>query len=170
MTSNLINIINFILSEQTNRSGISISKLTKIIYLIDWRSSITIGRQITDLQWHANIHGPYTKTILEESQKEKNIIITTTINELGNKKTFLTLEHSRKPELNRDIIDTINFVLDATKNKINRDLEKLVDSTYPIVSSEKYSELDLTQKAMEYKNYLVSTQKYRSNLNKPEDK
>ena len=59
MKTVISNIIKYLLKEYPHKAELSASRLTKMIYLMDWKSSIDYGRQITNAQWHFDHYGPY---------------------------------------------------------------------------------------------------------------
>jgi hypothetical protein len=40
-----------------------------MVYLADWRSAITRGKQITDIVWEFNYYGPYVDDIVNLNQR-----------------------------------------------------------------------------------------------------
>lgn len=152
MTTKLLSIIKYILANYPYPNELSASRLTKMIYLADWKEAIINGKQLTDINWFFNHHGPYNDEILHEAKKDKNISVTVKINIFGAKKTHIELHNNEKPiNIDDESSKILNFVMDATKDKNYTDFIKLVYSTYPVISSKKYSTLDLPRKAKEYK-------------------
>ncbi|MCF5233851.1 MULTISPECIES: Panacea domain-containing protein [unclassified Pseudomonas] len=158
MKNSLIEIINYIIEKYEPSKKISLSRLIKIIYLADWKESITNKKQITNIEWFFNLNGPYNPLILKESEKEKGIKITTTLTESGKKHITLETTEEKKNYLDTETIKILDFVIEATKNKKHIELIKLVASTYPVISSEKFHTLNLIKKAEEYKEYLDNTE------------
>ncbi|MEO8491762.1 MULTISPECIES: type II toxin-antitoxin system antitoxin SocA domain-containing protein [unclassified Pseudomonas] len=158
MKNSLIEIINYIIEKHQPSKKISLSRLIKTIYLADWKESITNRKQITNIEWFSNLNGPYNSLILKESEKEKSIKITTTLTESGKKQTILEATEEKKNHLDAEIIKILDFVIEATKNKKHIELIKLVSSTYPVISSEKFHRINLIEKAEEYKEYLDNTE------------
>lgn len=152
MTKKLLEIIRYILSNYPYPDEISASRLTKMVYLADWKEAIVHGKQITEIKWHFNHRGPYNDEIIQAARKDKNIKITVKNNIFGNKKTHIELIGCELPgNIDSDFLEVLDFVINATKEKSYGDFLKLVYSTYPVISSDKYDDLDLVSKAAEYK-------------------
>ncbi|MCK9797448.1 Panacea domain-containing protein [Pseudomonas sp. MAFF 302030] len=152
MTNKLLNIIKYILTNYPYPDELSASRLTKMVYLADWKEAISNGRQISNIAWFFNHHGPYNDEILQEAKKDKNISITIKSNMFGGKKTHIELhDKGQAIDIDAESSQILDFVINATKDKNYTDFIKLVYSTYPVISSGKYSELDLVRKAEEYK-------------------
>lgn len=153
MKSIIPNLIKYILINYPYKSDISASRLTKILYLADWKSSIEKDSQITNVTWHFHHYGPYVDDFLKVAKEDSDIKIINTATIFGRKKQQIEL----KKDFNRDveISDTnkeiLDFVIKATKDKNYEDFIKLVYSTYPVVSSSRYSDFDLVTMARDYK-------------------
>lgn len=159
MKNVISNIIKYLLKEYPHKSELSASRLTKMIYLMDWKSSIDFGRQITNAQWHFDHYGPYVDDFVRLAKEDKDIFVENTSNYYGGKKQLFKL--SEKFEGNFDLTkeqkDIANFVIDATKQKNYEDFIQLVYSTYPVISNDRYSDLDLVGSAAKYKEILESS-------------
>ena len=44
-------VISYLVSKYPHKDELSNARLTKMIYLADWRHAITQGNQITDIRW-----------------------------------------------------------------------------------------------------------------------
>jgi hypothetical protein len=152
MTNKLLSIIKYILSNYPHPDELSASRLTKMVYLADWKEAINNGKQLTNIVWFFNHHGPYNDEILQEAKKDKDINITIKNNMFGGKKTHIEIcNNSKTTDLDEEDYRLLDFVINATKDKNYTDFIKLIYSTYPVISSEKYTKLDLINKAEEYK-------------------
>ncbi len=152
MKTKISNLIKYILKEYPHKSELSASRLTKMLYLADWKSAIGNSKQITDAIWHFNHYGPYVDDFIKIAKEDEDIAVRQTPTVYGGHKQQVELINSFSghidiPESERKILD---FVIDATKNKNYEDFIKLVYSTYPVVSSNKYNDLDLVKMAGEY--------------------
>ncbi|SDU02515.1 Panacea domain-containing protein [Geopseudomonas guangdongensis] len=151
MTDKLLDIVKYILLNYPYPDDMSASRITKMVYLADWKEAISHGRQITNIKWFFNHHGPYNDDILQAAARDKDIKVTVKSNAYGGKKTHIEiLDRSQEVELSEGSSQTIDFVIEATKKKSYTEFIKLVYSTYPVISSEKYRSLDLVRKAEEY--------------------
>lgn len=60
---NLINIVAYILKNYPNKKDLSKARVTKMVYLVDWRAAFDLGSQATDIQWYFDNYGPFVYTI-----------------------------------------------------------------------------------------------------------
>jgi len=156
MKDKTLNILKYILQEYPHKSELSASRVTKIIYLSDWKSSIDNEIQLTDSKWYFNHYGPYVEDFIDIAKNDSDIEIINEKTIFGGRKRLLKLSKSYKGKVQLDERDKslVNFVINATKSKNYEDFIKLVYSTYPVITNDKYSELDLVRLAEEYKKIL----------------
>ncbi|MEZ5576726.1 MAG: DUF4065 domain-containing protein [Candidatus Competibacteraceae bacterium] len=57
----LQNIMAYFGIEYPHKFELSKARLTKMIYLADWFSSLADGKKLTDIEWLFNHYGPYVK-------------------------------------------------------------------------------------------------------------
>jgi len=62
--SKLRDIVAYFCSNYVYKDELSKVRLTKMVYLVDWRSAITDGKQLTRIQWHFNHYGPYVEDVV----------------------------------------------------------------------------------------------------------
>lgn len=153
MKTVISNIIKYILQKYPYKSELSASRLTKMLYLADWKSAIESSKQLTDVKWHFNHYGPYVDDFLKIAKNDRDIKVINTCTVFGGRKQEIKLDDSfdGNIELTESQINVLDFVIEATKNKNYEEFIKLVYSTYPIVSNSKYSDLDLVNLAKDYK-------------------
>jgi len=142
----------YILRNYPHKDELSNARLTKMIYLSDWLNSIKHGKQITDIEWFYDNYGPFVWDVFNEISKNDDLFdIETTYNLYGGEKKLVILKKKEIPEVDESEIEIIDTVIEKTKSMYWNDFIKLVYSTYPILSSEKYTRLNLVDKAKEYK-------------------
>lgn len=161
MEATISNIIKYLLKEYPHKSELSASRLTKMIYLIDWKSSIDFGRQITNAQWHFDHYGPYVDDFVRLAKEDKDISVENTANYYGGKKQLFKLsdKFDGNFDLTKEQKHIADFVINATKQKNYEDFIQLVYSTYPVISNDRYSDLDLVESAEKYKQIIASSSK-----------
>jgi hypothetical protein len=159
MKNAITNIVKYLLKEYPYKAELSASRLTKMIYLMDWKSSIDYGRQITDAQWHFNHYGPYVDDFVKVAKDDKDISVENTTTYYGGKKQLFKLSDSYKGsiELTDEQKKIADFVIDATKQKNYEDFIQLVYSTFPVISNDRYSDLDLVDLAKKYQELLAKS-------------
>lgn len=135
------------------RSDLSNARITKIIYLSDWHHAINYDSQITNIQWYFDNYGPFVKDVFEEVVRHADLFeIKMVTNMYGNEKTIFVLKQENYvPNLSDTDRQSIDHIINISEKLSWNDFIRLVYSTYPITSSERYSHLNLITKALEYK-------------------
>lgn len=153
MKSLITNFIKYLLLNYPYKSELSASRLTKMLYLADWKSAIENSSQLTDAKWHFNHYGPYVDDFIKLAKEDHDIEIKSTSTVFGGRKQQIELKEDFEYEidLTEKQKEILNFVINATKSKNYEDFIKLVYSTYPVVSSSRYTDFDLVEMAKEYK-------------------
>lgn len=135
-----------------HKSELSKARLTKMVYLADWRSAITVGSQMTGLQWTFNHYGPYLEEVVAVARKSDELDVRQTVNMYGSKKEVVVAKpNAPHPRLTPEERSVLDHVIKTTQNMTFNDFINLVYSTYPIASQERYHDLDLVKLAKEYK-------------------
>lgn len=149
----LKDILIYILEKYPHKEELSNARLTKLVYLADWNNSIHTGNQISTINWYFDNHGPFVWDIYEEVNKHKDIFnINITENMYGKEKKLITLKRIENYQLSENEKNSINKVIEATKDLYWNDFINAVYSTYPILTTEKYNSLNLRNKAEEFNN------------------
>lgn len=149
---NVIDLVSYIIKNYPNSEELSKARLNKIIYLIDWKSAIEFEKQVTDIKWIFNHYGPYVSEIEVLINSDLRLKIESTTNIYGNEKNIIRLIEDKNfqdpTDKEKEIID---FVIEKTKKFYWNKFIELVYSTYPILSQERGSTLNLIMLAKEYK-------------------
>ncbi|MDI3452706.1 Panacea domain-containing protein [Acinetobacter sp. V89_4] len=152
MDNKLEKIMAYICQNYPFKDELSDARLTKMIYLTDWFSSVLVGHQATDIEWVFNHYGPYVRDISELANRSENFIIKNKMNPYGNNKAVIAYVGE---DMNVDIDSTskkiINKVIDKTKSMYFNDFIDYVYSTYPIKNNDRYTILNLPELAQQYK-------------------
>lgn len=137
------------------KDELSNARLTKMVYLSDWRNCLRGKGQITDIEWYFDNFGPFVWDIKSTAKANPGIFKVENVpNMYGSAKTLFSLNDvSYQPELSSSERKSIDHIISVASKKYWDDFIKLVYSTYPVSSSERYSKLDLVSKAREYKSY-----------------
>ncbi|ENV3677539.1 Panacea domain-containing protein [Vibrio parahaemolyticus] len=154
----IMNVIKYILQAYPKKEALSASRLTKMLYLTDWKAALELDSQLTNTVWHFHHYGPYVDDFVKMAKKDSDIKVTNTTTMFGGSKQLFELsgESTEPIILEPQLKEIVDFVINATKDKNYEEFIKLVYSTYPVLSSNKYSDLDLVQKAREYKAHLIA--------------
>lgn len=153
MKTKISNLIKYVLKNYPYKSELSASRLTKMLYLADWKSAIEQSRQLTDAKWHFNHYGPYVDNFINIAKEDEDIKVVSTQTMFGGNKQQIELSGNFKGNIDLEDSDKqiLDFVISSTKAKNYEEFIKLVYSTYPVVSSSRYSDLDLVKMAKEYR-------------------
>ncbi len=158
----LTDIISYILAKYPHDFELSNARVTKMVYLADWRQAITEGSQVSEIRWYFNSYGPFVWDVKDTIENETETFeVTHTRNMFGTEKLLFKL---KGPPQTTSLTDSeraaLDHVIENTKNLSWNGFIRLVYSTHPIVTSGRYSHLDLVAKAQEYKdgNGIVTTE------------
>jgi hypothetical protein len=123
-----------------------------MVYLADWHQAIAHRRQITGISWYFDNFGPFVRDIEVTAANRSDLFaIDLGSNMYGQpKKTFALRNPSYRPNVSEAEAASLDHIIEVTKSLYWNDFIKLVYSTHPIASSERYSHLDLVEKAAEY--------------------
>ncbi len=131
---------------------LSNGRLTKLVYLADWRSSLVRGRQMTDLEWKFYHYGPYVEDIIETANEDPGFNVAMGSTMYDEPKVLIQYAgDAETPSLSADDREILDFVIEGTSDKNWSQFIQLVYSTYPIVTQQRYATLDLPMLAQKYK-------------------
>jgi len=151
MTS-LRDAIAYICKHYPHKDELSNARVTKMVYLADWRSAITRGKQMTEVPWVFHHYGPFVYDILDTAKEDPAFEVVPTHNMYGAPKDLLKVAHDATYlSVGEDEKDILNFVIDSSADKNWDEFIRLVYSTYPILAGERHSKLDLVELANEYR-------------------
>lgn len=151
--SKIIDIAYYICKNYPYKDELSKARLTKMVYLSDWKSCLEQDHQLTDIAWFFDNYGPFVENVHDEIEKRPDLInIKHTLNYYGSEKTLYTISQSEYlPDLEENDQKIIDKVIEKTKTMHWDGFINFVYSTYPIATSPRYSKLNLLEKAHEYK-------------------
>lgn len=156
MKTVISNVVTYLIKTYPHKNELSASRLTKMIYLMDWKSSIDYGHQITDAKWHFSHYGPYVDDFVKLAKEDKGFFLENVATYYGGKKQLFKLSkgYEGNIELTEEQKKVADFVIRATKQKNYEDFIQLIYSTFPIISNDRYSDLNLVELAQRYKEIL----------------
>mgnify|MGYP001351670268 CR=1 FL=1 len=150
--SKLADVMHYICTNYPHPNELSNARLTKMVYLSDWRHALKNGDQITDIEWVFNHYGPFVDDVKDEAENNTAFKIYVVENYYGSPKRLISAaSKDRQTSLTSDEKSAIDRVIDVTKKKYWDDFIKLVYSTFPVMSQERHSILNLKELAAEYK-------------------
>jgi hypothetical protein len=150
-------LLAYLLLNYPSPEDLSKTRMTKLIYLCDWRHCLTTGNQITKIKWIFDNFGPFVWDVMNEVEADPELFETfQTTNTFGSSKLLIKLRNRNyTPQLAAKEVGTAEFVIQGTSNLSMDAFIKLIYSTYPILTAERGDELDLAKLAREYKNSAV---------------
>jgi hypothetical protein len=154
MTDQLKDVVAYLIKNypETMLRELSNARLTKMVYLADWHSCLRGKGQITDIDWYFDNYGPFVWDIQKTATENDGIFeIHETSNMYGNKKRLFSLKGDPDIEISGSAKKSLDHILEVSSKLYWENFIKLVYSTYPVASSERYTQLNLIEKAEEYK-------------------
>ncbi|MEY2703758.1 MAG: hypothetical protein RLY43_2397 [Bacteroidota bacterium] len=152
MKNILADFVKYFLKKYPYKQELSASRLTKMMYLADWKSAIDDSSLLTNVKWHFNHYGPYVDDFIESVSDDPDVLLESVNNFYGSKKTLISMKNYEwQDHLTTRQKEIFDFVIEATKDKTYSDFIKLVYSTYPVVTGSRYVDLDLLKFARDYR-------------------
>ncbi|ANL35141.1 Panacea domain-containing protein [Rhizobium phaseoli] len=142
----------YLVAKYPHKDELSKARVTKMVYLADWKAAIDYGRQITDIKWKFHHFGPYVDDVYRAALDDPALRVTQEVNVYGNLKERIELADPKTPVYLQESERLIfNHVINETKPLRWDGFIKLVYSTYPILSGMRGSSLDLVASAKTYR-------------------
>jgi len=148
------NVTAYICKNYPHPSELSKTRLTKLVYLSDWKSAQQKNQTLTPITWHFHNFGPYVDDVMESVQEDERFVINYTETMYGDPKMlieFIGLEDSITG-LSSEDTRIIDEVIEETKTMYWDSFIKHVYSTYPIKTIDRYTDLDLIALAVNEQN------------------
>ncbi len=153
MRNKIDNVLRYIVRYYPYGFELTKTRLTKLIYLIDWEYSLEVGEQLTDIEWYFNHYGPYVSDVFDTADEDSDLKIVEKVSNFGTKK-FLVESKIEKSDLQFELTESEMKIIDKVINKTqSMNWNEFIDyvySTFPIVKSERYGVLNLVKLAQEY--------------------
>lgn len=152
--NDIVDLCIYIFKKYPNPLQLSKPRLVKLLYLLDWKSALDYGHQVTNIKWVFNHYGPYVEDVinaLKASKYDFKVISSAHFMNPFYESDKIELITNRKPIISdsaKTILDLL--ILHTSKMDWNQFIN-LVYSTYPIRNNPKYSNLNLIKDANEIK-------------------
>lgn len=144
----LQSIIRYICQNYPHKGELSKARLTKMVYLADWRSAQKNLTQLTPILWVFNHYGPYVEDVVEAASTDPGLSVIHTTNYYGTPKVLIQAkEDTPPPPLTREEKEILDNVIEETAPLIFNDFIKHVYDTYPIRIADRYEYLNLPELA-----------------------
>jgi len=148
----LKDVVAYLCNKYPHKHELSKARLTKLVYLADWRSAITRSKQLTDIEWAFNHFGPYVDDVISLARSDPDFDVRQGVTMYGDEKETIGLRAevacSSLTDEDRQLLD---FVIASTRDKYWDSFIRLVYSTYPVVCRPRFTTLNLVELAKEYK-------------------
>ncbi|WP_144765949.1 Panacea domain-containing protein [Curtobacterium sp. 9128] len=143
----LADIVAYLCARYPHKSELSNARLTKLVYLADWRSVQDSGRQITDIDWVFNHYGPWVPDVVNVADHDSRFGVETGVNAYGSPRKTIVL----KPEAARDAANRVDvrtatildLVIAETRGMYFNPFIRYVYATLPVRITAKGSFLPL---------------------------
>lgn len=145
----LQDVLTYLFKNLGDRNDLNPRRMTRILYLLDWKAAIELGSQITDVKWKIVDFEPtidlnsVKDLVYYVEHKDQSFIME--FLDFFNK---LSREEQR---LSREEQSIINFVVSITAKKKDEELAHLVYSTFPAFTQDETDKIDLPDLAKKYK-------------------
>lgn len=157
----LLKVIAYICSKYPYKADLSKARLNKILYLSDWKSALEKSSSITGINWKFNHYGPYVDEIVDLIRNNPDFDVESTWNFYGQPKEIIKLVNEEYDiQIDQSSKEIIDGIIDKTSKLNFRDFIDLVYSTYPVVSQQKGTDLDLVLLANKYKSLKNKTEQH----------
>lgn len=151
--ADLRDVMAYLCEHYPHKEELSKARLTKMVYLADWKSAIDQDRPMTEITWVFNHYGPYVDDVVQEAEEDPAFVVKGTQNIYGDPKSIIECEGSREyPSLSNEDKRILDSIIESSKKKTWNEFIRLVYSTYPVMTQDRFSEFDLVDLARRYAN------------------
>lgn len=135
----------YVCAKYPHKDELSKARVTKLVYLADWKSAQQKKKQLTKIKWYFHNYGPYVDAVIDVAKKDPRFNIITTSTIYGDPKTLFAIKYDANFE--KDLTDAerniVDSVINETKNLYWDSFIKHVYDTYPIRVTDRHKNLDL---------------------------
>jgi len=151
--ADLKNVVAYLVTHYPHKNELSKARLTKMIYLADWKSTLDRGEPITDISWKFNHYGPYVDDIYKLALDDPNFEVQSELNRYGHLKERIVMKSKNIDiRVSDEEASILDHVIEQTRRLTWDPFIKLVYSTYPVLSGTRGEKLDLLKAAQQYRN------------------
>lgn len=145
-------VMAYIIKKYPRKADLSNARVTKMVYLADWRHLITYKSQITGISWYFDNYGPFVWDIKSTAENNPGLFtVQETTTPYGAPKTMFSIKDDNySPALDSNEKRSLDHVIQETKDLSWSRFIRLVYSTYPIITSDRFTYIDLPKKVEEY--------------------
>ncbi|UDK97157.1 SocA family protein [Lysinibacillus sphaericus] len=148
-------IVRYFVKNYPYKNELSKTRVTKMVYLADWYSSLDYGEQLTDIDWYFDHYGPYVPDVYNAVVEDKHLVINEDITAFGTTKAVISLKiknprnvfESAPIRISDNCKGILDMVIEDTEKLNWNEFIDYVYSSYPIKTSKRYKYLDLPELA-----------------------
>jgi hypothetical protein len=151
---NIRDVAAYLCANYPYKDELSKARLTKLVYLADWRAALDLGRTVTDIDWYFHNFGPYVEDVVNAARDDRSTFrVEPSWNAFGNSKAVVSLRRSdvEYPSLTKDDRTVLDTVIETTKRMTFNEFIEFVYDTYPVKTQPRYTTLRLRELARQYR-------------------
>lgn len=135
----------YICARYPHKDELSKARVTKLVYLADWKSAQKNKKQLTKIEWYFHNYGPYVEAVVDSALKDPRFNIVSISTMYGDSKTLFAIKSNADFEkgLSEEERKIIDDVISDTKNLYWDSFIKHVYDTYPIRVTDRHKTLNL---------------------------
>lgn len=135
----------YVCAKYPHKDELSKARVTKLVYLADWKGAQQNRKQLTKIEWYFHNYGPYVDAVVDSALKDPRFDVISTSTMYGDSKTLFTLKDDTDCEkgLSANERQIVDSVIDETRNLYWDSFIKHVYDTYPIRVSDRHKTLNL---------------------------
>lgn len=137
-------IINYFCRNYPYPNELSKARLTKLVYLADWKAAQQSGRQLTEIEWVFNHYGPYVEDVVDAATATAGLEVVHSTNIYGAPKVVVrAVGDIQAAMLPREVAKILDEVIEDTSPLSFSSFIKYVYDTFPIRTADRYDNLNL---------------------------
>ncbi|MEC4565328.1 Panacea domain-containing protein [Paenibacillus sp. CMAA1739] len=146
-------ILRYFAHKYPYKSELSKTRITKMIYLADWKSTQKFGSQITDIVWYFDQYGPHADNVYSTALKDKKLMIQHERTVYGYPKDVIIIKKTGQSDrlgfefLTVNELEVLNEVIEDTKHLNLSEFIDYVFDTFPLKNESKNKVLNLVKLA-----------------------
>ena len=147
----LRDVVAYLCKHYPHNHELSKARLTKLVYLADWKAAIEGRRQMTPIQWVFNRYGPYVEDVYQLAMDDAAFNVENDWTLFGNPKETISLKREfDMTSLTAEDKRTLDHVINQTQRLSWDEFIQLVYSTYPVLTGTRGAQMDLVAAAEKY--------------------
>jgi hypothetical protein len=152
--ANVRDVTAYLCEHYPHKDELSKARLTKLVYLGDWRAALDLNRTVTNIQWYFHNFGPYVDDVVDAARRDRATFnVESTWNVFGSSKDLVSLRklHVETPSLTPEDRRVLDNVIETTKRMSFNEFIEFVYETYPVKTQPRHSRLPLRELAQQYR-------------------